>query len=119
MAGAGQASGYEINRDKHRRRLAPVSGDGPRPLWSVMIPTFNCATYLREALGSVLSQDPGPEVMQIQVVDDCSTKDDPEAVVKEMGRGRVEFFRRPANGGHSANFDTCLERSRGHLIHLL
>ena len=44
----------------------------PRPLWSVMIPTFHCARFLRQTLESVLSQDPGPDVMQIEIVDDCS-----------------------------------------------
>jgi glycosyltransferase involved in cell wall biosynthesis len=84
-----------------------------------MIPTYNCAKYLRETLASVLAQDPGPEHMQIEVVDDCSSKDDPEAVVREMGMGRVVFHRQQANVGHTRNFETCLGRSRGHLIHLL
>ena len=90
-----------------------------RPLWSVMIPTHDCAGYLRETLASVLSQAPGPETMQIEVVDDCSTKDDPEAVVRAIGAGRVGFFKQPENRGHSGNFATCLERSRGRLVHLL
>jgi len=51
--------------------IDPVAPDASRPLWSVMIPTYNCARYLREALGSVLDQDPGPGAMQVEVVDDC------------------------------------------------
>lgn len=90
-----------------------------RPLWSVMIPTHNCAAYLRETLASVLTQDPGPEVMQIEVIDDCSTKDDPASVVEELGRGRVKFYRQPQNVGHTRNFQTCLEHAQGHLVHLL
>ena len=90
-----------------------------RPLWSVMIPTFNCAIYLREALVSVLRQDQGPDIMQIEVVDDCSDRDDPEAVVRELGSGRVEFHRQPRNVGHTVNFATCLQRARGRLIHQL
>jgi glycosyltransferase involved in cell wall biosynthesis len=83
-----------------------------------MIPTHDCAPYLRHTLTSVLAQDPGPELMQIEVVDDASS-DRPEAVVEELGRGRVSFFRQPRNVGHVANFNTCLERSRGRLVHLL
>ena len=41
-----------------------------------MIPTYNPrADYLEETLRSVLQQDPGPEQMQIEVVDDGSTDD--------------------------------------------
>lgn len=99
--------------------ITPVPAGTSRPHWSVMIPTYNCAAYLRETLQSVLTQDPGPDKMHIEVVDDCSTKDDPEAVVREVGGGRVGFFRRSHNGGATHNFNTCVARSRGHLIHLL
>lgn len=103
----------------HRPRIPPVEDGVERPLWSVMIPTYNCANYLRETLQSVLAQDPGPDRMQIEVVDDCSTRDDPAAVVEEVGKGRVGFYRQPRNVGHVENFNTCLRRSRGYLIHLL
>lgn len=102
-----------------RTRIPPVTNGITRPLWSVMIPTYNCANYLRETLVSVLSQDPGPEIMQIEVVDDHSTKDDPEAVVKELGQGRVSFYRQPENVRHVKNFNTCIQRARGKLIHIL
>lgn len=103
----------------YRATIAPVSDEICRPLWSVMIPTYNCANYLRQTLASVLSQDLGVDTMQIQVVDDHSTLDDPEAVVIEVGKGRVEFYRQPQNVGYIRNFETCLQRSRGHLVHLL
>jgi glycosyltransferase involved in cell wall biosynthesis len=99
--------------------ILPVPADIQRPLWSVMIPTYNCAQYLRLTLESVLAQDPGPDRMQIEVVDDCSTQDDPEAVVRELGQGRVQFFRQPKNGGAIANFNSCLRRSKGELVHIL
>jgi glycosyltransferase involved in cell wall biosynthesis len=57
--------------------------------------------------------------MQIEVVDDCSTKDDPETVTQKVGRGRVAFFRKARNEGAIANFNTCIRRSRGHLVHIL
>jgi glycosyltransferase involved in cell wall biosynthesis len=103
----------------YRATIPPIPEGVGRPLWSVMIPTYNCADYLRETLASVLAQDLGPEVMQIEVVDDCSTKDDPKAVVEELGRGRVSFYQQLENVGYIRNFETCLQRGRGKLIHLL
>lgn len=84
-----------------------------------MIPTYHCAGFLGATLQSVLAQDPGADVMQITVVDDGSTRDDPQAVVETMGRGRVEFHRQPENVGHVRNFNTCLQLARGQLVHLL
>jgi hypothetical protein len=57
--------------------------------------------------------------MQIEVVDDHSTKDNPEEVVSEIGKGRIGFYRQPQNVGSLKNFETCINRSRGFLIHQL
>ncbi len=97
-----------MNNHPYRLRVAKLSEEVERPLWSVMIPTYNCANYLRETLASVLAQDLGPDFMQIMVVDDHSLKDDPEAVVRKIGNGRVEFYRQETNVGHVKNFQTCL-----------
>lgn len=102
----------------HRAPIEPVTDLGPRPTWSVMIPTYDCAAHLGQALRSVLEQGPGPDAMQIEVVDDASA-DDPEAVVRAVGGGRVGFVRQPANVGQVANFATCLRRARGRYVHLL
>jgi glycosyltransferase involved in cell wall biosynthesis len=84
-----------------------------------MIPSYNCSNYLRHALVSVLEQDPGPDKMQIEVVDDCSTDTDVEALVASIGKGRVGYYRQEQNMGSLRNFETCLKRSRGHWVHLL
>lgn len=39
--------------------------------------------------------------------------------MREVGRGRVQFYRKPQNGGAIPNFNTCIERSRGELVHIL
>ncbi len=102
-----------------RDPVPPALADGaPRPRWSVMIPTYRCARYLSKTLESVLVQDLGSAAMQIQVVDDASD-DDPESVVRTIGRGRVGFVRQSRNVGHIANFHTCLLRSRGEIVHVL
>lgn len=84
-----------------------------------MIPAFNCADTLVETISSVLSQDPGEKIMQIQVVDDASTDTDVGQLVARLGKGRIEYFRQEKNVGSLANFETCIQRSRGRLIHLL
>lgn len=105
--------------DRSPPPIEPVRDASARPLWSVMIPTYECGDLLRRTLESVLAQDPGRERMQVEVVDDASPTGDPGAVVAEVGGGRVEFFRQPENLGHVGNFNTCLRRSRGRLVHLL
>lgn len=99
--------------------ILPIPESVDRPLWSVMIPVYNCAEYIPDALTSVLAQDPGPEVMQIQVVDDASTDTDVESLVLALGKGRVEYYRQPSNKGSLRNFETCINRAKGHLVHLL
>jgi glycosyltransferase involved in cell wall biosynthesis len=99
--------------------VVAASAEAKRPLWSVMIPTYNCSRYLRETLSSVLLGALPPENMQIEVVDDCSTLDDPQMVVNEIGQGRISFYRKPSNGGATSTFNACIARSKGKLIHIL
>ncbi|MFD2512316.1 glycosyltransferase family A protein [Pontibacter locisalis] len=60
--------------------ILPLSNDIDRSLWFEIIPSYNCINTLKQALESVLIQDLGPEKIQIEVVDDCST----DGVVKEL-----------------------------------
>lgn len=96
-----------------------VSQEVHRPLWSVMIPTYNRTKYLEQTLKSVLEQAPGSDIMQIEVIDNCSTEADPEAVVRRISQNRVSFYKQPKNVGSIANFTTCIKRARGHLVHIL
>lgn len=84
-----------------------------------MIPVYNPGDYLKETLLSVLSQAPGPEEMEIEVVDNCSTGDDPEALVRAIGGGRVRFHRHPENIGAIENFNACVARAKGEWVHIL
>ncbi|HEX5552154.1 MAG TPA: glycosyltransferase [Chitinophagaceae bacterium] len=102
--------------------IAPIPEDPdgrPRPLWSVMIPVYNCAPYLPALLKSILHYGPGAEKMQIEVCDDASTDGDIAGLVHTYGKGRIAYFRQPRNVGSLRNFETCLNRSRGMIIHLL
>jgi hypothetical protein len=115
-----RASARPLIKDNSPPRIEPVQ-DGPlRPFWSVMVPVFNCSpAYLRETLMSVLVQDPGKAEMQIEVIDNCSTKLDVESLVREIGGDRVGFHRQRHNVGMAGNFNSCIMRASGYWIHIL
>ncbi len=108
-----------MSEDANRATVLPVDDDPARPRWSVLIPAWNCADYLAESLQSVLTQDRGPEYMEIIVIDDHSNLDDPEGVVRRLGQNRVRFIRQPQNVGKVRNYETGLMLSRGRFIHQL
>lgn len=100
-------------------KIEPLANDVNRPLWSVMIPSYNCINYLRDTINSVLEQAPSAEDMQIEVIDDYSTDGNVEALVNEVGKNRVKFYRQSRNVGHLHNFETCINRAKGRLVHIL
>jgi len=100
--------------------IVPQPKAGPRPWISVLIPTFNQnPELLRRALESVVSQAEEAQLEDIWVVDNCSERGNPEAVVHEAGRGKVRFFRNERNLGIGGNFNRCIELAHGQWVHLL
>ena len=86
-----------------------------KPLVSVIIPTFNRATMVVEAVDSVLAQSYQP--LEIIVVDDGSTDD---TAVRLSGYGeRIKVIRRPLNRGVSAARNCGIRQSCGHYLALL
>ena len=82
-----------------------------------MIPTYNCG-YLEAALRSVLAQDRDRRRCRSR----SSTTTRPPTIRRtwsRLGGGRVAFHRQPENVGVVGNLNTCLQRSRGELVHLL
>ncbi len=96
------------------------SGSG-RPFWSVMLPTYEPGDRFARTLRSVLDQDPGPDAMQIAVVDDQSRTRRHEEIVRalEPSPGRVEIHQQARNQGLAGNWNTCILRSRGRWVHIL
>jgi glycosyltransferase involved in cell wall biosynthesis len=87
---------------------------------SIIVPTYNCAKYLEETLESLKRQENGRiDQAQILVLDDCSTKDDPAAVVERIWPERVRFKRQPKNLGPCGNFNSCLDHAEREWIHIL
>ena len=97
-----------------------LPADDTRPVWSVMIPTYNPrADYLEQTLRSVLQQDQGADQMQIEVIDDCSSGNTAPEVTRRLGGERVMFHRESENRGLASTWNRCIERARGHWIHIL
>ncbi len=81
------------------------------PAISVIIPTYNAAEYLPEAIESVLAQT--FKDYELIVVDDGST-DGTESVVKKFG-DRIRYFRQE-NRGPGAAKNLGIRNSRGPLL---
>ena len=99
--------------------IEPVAEQIARPFWSVMITSYNRTEYLEQCIKSVLAEGFPPEEMQIEVVDDHSTKADIEKIVESVAPGQVSFYRQPKNVGIYENWNTCIRRARGYWIHIL
>ncbi len=99
-------------------QILPLQKTDHRPLFSVMVPVYNCYQYIEQNLRSILQQDMGSDKMQIEVVDDGSTDGDVQALVQQIGNGRITYYRQPQNVGSLRNFETCINRAQGHLVHL-
>ena len=85
-----------------------------------MIPTYNPRPeHLEQTIRSVLVQDPGPDRMQIEVVDDCSPDVDVAALVMSIAGERIAFSRNANNLGLAGNWNSCVDRSNGDWVHIL
>jgi glycosyltransferase involved in cell wall biosynthesis len=88
------------------------------PAISVLIPTYNYARFLPEAIESVLAQD--FRDFELLIVDDCSTDDTAGVVRPFCARDeRVHFAVNPSNLGMVNNWNHCLEQARGRYIKFL
>jgi glycosyltransferase involved in cell wall biosynthesis len=88
------------------------------PSLSVLIPTYNYARFLPEAIESVLAQD-YPD-FELLIVDDCSSDNTAEVARPYCARDpRVHLTAHAANLGMVNNWNYCLERARGTYIKFL
>lgn len=84
------------------------------PLVSVMMPTYNGASYLREAIDSVLKQT--YQNWELIIVDDGSTDETPD-ILHEYSRldARIKPYR-IAHGGRGIARNKCLKEASGKYI---
>jgi hypothetical protein len=87
---------------------------GPRPRFSVLVPTYNAASTVAEAVSSALGQTAPPH--EIVVCDDGST-DDLDAALAPY-RDRIVFVRKENGGGASA-LNAAAARASGDFLVVL
>lgn len=85
------------------------------PFFTVVIPVYQRADVLANALGSVLVQT--CQDFEVIVVDDGST-DDPGSVVRTLDDPRIRFIRQENRGGGDAR-NRGLDEARGRFVALL
>ena len=83
------------------------------PVVSVVIPLYNCAPFLREAIDSLLAQTFTD--FELICINDGST-DDTEAVIKSYNDRRVRYFKNDVNRGLVYTINKGIELSTGELI---
>lgn len=92
----------------------------PSPLVSVVIPAYNGAAFIREALESVLAQTRLPQ--EVVVVDDCSS-DGTGAIVAECARDAAVPIRwiplKRNSGGPAEPLNVGIRAARGAFVALL
>ncbi len=100
------------------RRAGPQDDDGPRPVVSVLMPVFNAAPYLAEAIESVLQQR--YRSFELAVVDDGSTDDSSEIAFRysRQAPDRVRVLRQ-ANAGLPSARNSAIAMARGDYFALL
>lgn len=85
------------------------------PLVSVIIPSYNTARYVPEAVNSILAQS--YQNLEIHVVDDGSTDDTREVMRQYADNPRV-FYHYQKNRGEAGARNTGIRAARGELIAL-
>ncbi len=91
-------------------------GKKETPLVSVVIPAYNQAQFLGQAIQSVLEQS--YQNFEIIVVNDASTDDTPQ-VVAQFNDSRLKYIAHPENRGLPAARNTGMRASQGEIIALL
>jgi len=95
---------------------SPVNSLGAKRSVTVVIPTFNSARFLREAVDSALAQTVPP--MEVIVIDDGSTDNTPEIMAAYASDPRVRYLRQK-NAGQSSARNNGIRAAQGEFIAFL
>ena len=80
------------------------------------MPSFNTASYIKEAIQSVLNQT--YTNWELIIVDDCST-DNTDEVVSRINDDRIRYYKNDRNSGAAASRNKALREAKGRWIAFL
>jgi putative methyltransferase (TIGR04325 family) len=104
-------SSMNVSKAKLRQRVLKA----PAPRVSVILPAYNHASFIGEAVESVLSQSFSD--LELVVTDDGST-DGTAVRIRSFSDPRINFEALSTNRGYSFSLNTSIARARGELIAL-
>lgn len=87
-----------------------------KPLVSVVMPVFNGAAFVRQAVESVLAQT--MRDFELVIIDDASPDGSLE-ILSALGDPRMRVLQNSVNLGFGGNWNRCLAEARGEFVKLL
>ena len=87
------------------------------PKVSILVPTYNYAHYIGEAIESALNQTYTD--FELIIVDDQSKDNTDEVVARYLSDSRVSYYKNKVNLGLAANFNEALKYAKGEYIKYL
>lgn len=86
-------------------------------LVSIIMPSYNTAQYISEAIQSVLGQT--YMNWELIIVDDCSTDDTDNVVKQYLADSRIRYLKNKKNGGAAISRNRALREAKGKWIAFL
>jgi len=97
--------------------MAPTSPErSESPLFTIAIPTFNRAKWLRDCVASALSQTFSSFEV---VVSDNASSDETPTILEQLNDRRLTVLRQSTNIGPIRNWNTCLSAANGTYVVML
>ena len=85
-------------------------------LVSIIMPTYNCGSFIKETIESVLNQT--YKNWELIIVDDCS-KDNTEEVVKKIKDKRIKYYKLKQNSGAAVARTESMKKAKGYYMAFL
>lgn len=84
----------------------------PESLVSIIMPTYNCETFIAESIDSVIAQT--YKNWELIIIDDCSTDKTEDVVKKYLNKdNRIKYYKLETNSGAAIARNIAVDHARG------